>query len=294
MATIRFTSTEREPALDMFSYQSGLAEFLFSYTNASANTTSFRFFNSASDSTTFSGTGFVYDFVQGEVDGARAGTITSVTTVFGGQTTLSVMGLSVSANTFSDFLNAGRSRDAFNLFIAGNDAIFGGTQGDSLIGGRNNDTLRGGAGEDLLFGGTENDMLYGGADNDRMAGGSGNDTFFGGLGRDTMNGDAGRDAFVFNTALISTQRDRITDFVAADDVIRLENAVFKAFATLGTIQQSQFYVGVAAQDAQDRIIYDRAEGVLSYDRDGTGAAQAVVFALVNPGTALGYLDIVII
>jgi serralysin len=79
-----------------------------------------------------------------------------------------------------------------------------------------------------------------------------------------------------------------------DDVIKLDHAVFTAFKTLGTMVESRFHIGVAAQDAGDRIIYDKAEGVLSYDRDGIGGVDAVVFAHVDPGTLLGFRDIVII
>jgi Ca2+-binding RTX toxin-like protein len=185
--------------------------------------------------------------------------------------------------------------------FAGNDTVFGYNGDDTLFGGSGDDKLYGLEGHDDLFGGADNDSLFGGVGSvfspewvNKLFGGAGDDDLTGGSGIDRLVGGAGRDVFVFKTALRSAQHDTITDFRAVDDVIRLDNIVFTAFTTLGTMLATRFHVGVAAADAGDRIIYDRAEGVLSYDRDGTGSAAAVIFAVVDPGTALGYQDIVII
>jgi serralysin len=69
----------------------------------------------------------------------------------------------------------------------------------------------------------------------------------------------------------------------------LENAVFTALSD-GTLGAGQFVTGAAAQDAQDRIIYNNATGALFYDSDGTGAVAAIQFADVTPGLALTNLD----
>jgi Ca2+-binding RTX toxin-like protein len=294
MAIMRFTSTPTEPGLDMLAYQADLVELLFAYENVAGTSAALKFFNDSANQTVFSGTGFKYDLVNGYLAGANAGTVNSIMAVYNGQTALSITGLFMSANAFSDFVNAGLSASAFALIIGGNDEIVGGTQGDTLIGGIGQDTITGGTGGDSLIGGVGNDNLFGGSGGDNLRGGSDADVLFGGLGADELRGGGGRDVFVFNTALGSTQRDTITDFTAVDDVIKLDNAIFAAFTTLGTMLATRFHIGVAAADAGDRIIYDRAEGVLSYDRDGTGSAAAVIFALVDPGTALGYQDFVII
>ena len=115
-----------------------------------------------------------------------------------------------------------------------------------------------------------------------------------------MTGGAGYDYFVFDSALnTATNVDRITDFSPADvlspgDTIRLENAIFTALATPGRLAAAAFHTGAAAHDASDRIIYNSASGVLSYDADGTGAAAAIHFATLSPALAITNADFVVI
>ena len=53
--------------------------------------------------------------------------------------------------------------------------------------------------------------------------------------------------------------------------------------------------GTAAQDADDRIIYDPATGWLYYDRDGSGASGvAIHFATVHEGMNVTASDFVVI
>jgi serralysin len=53
-------------------------------------------------------------------------------------------------------------------------------------------------------------------------------------------------------------------------------------------------IGAAAQDAQDRIIYNSATGALLYDSDGVGGAAAVQFAELSAGLALTNLDFLVV
>ena len=53
--------------------------------------------------------------------------------------------------------------------------------------------------------------------------------------------------------------------------MRLENSVFTELAT-GTLSGGAFYIGTAAHDASDRIIYNKTTGALSYDFNGNGPA----------------------
>ena len=103
----------------------------------------------------------------------------------------------------------------------------------------------------------------------------------------------GYDTFVFDSALNSGV-DRITDFSQVGDTIRLENAVFTALNTAGTLSSSAFYAGTAAHDATDRIIYNAATGALSYDTDGSGAAAPIQFALLGTGLHLTASDFIVI
>ncbi|MFN3390034.1 MAG: hypothetical protein ACK40O_14020, partial [Allosphingosinicella sp.] len=104
---------------------------------------------------------------------------------------------------------------------------------------------------------------------------------YGKLGNDVLEGGGGADGFMFDTALSATSNvDTIVDFSVADDTIHLSRSVFKAIAADGTLAESAFRTGTAAQDADDRIVYDGATGRIFYDADGSGAGAAVLFATV--------------
>lgn len=105
-------------------------------------------------------------------------------------------------------------------------------------------------------------------------------------GRIDGTGNAGanavHDACRFATALSSaTNVDRIGGFVAADDTIQLENAIFTPLVATGTLA------------AEDRILYDALTGQLWYDSDGTGAAAKLLFATLIGAPPLGAADFVV-
>ena len=60
----------------------------------------------------------------------------------------------------------------------------------------------------------------------------------------------------------------------------LDDAVFSTLSA-GALSATAFTTGTAAGDADDRIIYDAGTGSLYYDSDGTGAAAAVLFAVLD-------------
>ena len=66
--------------------------------------------------------------------------------------------------------------------------------------------------------------------------------------------------------------------IAAATVLRI---IFAALTTPGTLSAAEFHLGTAAHDFDDRIIFDAATGNLFYDRDGTGSAAAVRFAVLS-------------
>lgn len=155
------------------------------------------------------------------------------------------------------------------------------------------DTLLGDGGANAIWGGAGDDRLYGRLGADTIYGGSGNDILIGNEGNDVLVGGAGKDCFDFDRALGASNVDRIADFVAADDTIRLDDAVFSAM-TAGALSSRAFGIGSTATSAAQRILYNPTSGQIFYDADGSGSGAAVLFATVAPGTALSAADFVVI
>jgi serralysin len=129
--------------------------------------------------------------------------------------------------------------------------------------------------------------LAGNGGDDRLVGGAGNDVLVGGPGNDILTGSGGHDAFVFrNTLDRDTNVDRILDFTPADDVIRIDNAVFAGLSA-GALSPGAFRIGPEAADPSDRIVYNRSNGVLLFDANGNAAGGVTRFAILDPGLDLG-------
>ena len=142
------------------------------------------------------------------------------------------------------------------------------------------------AGNDSFNGtGGTSGPIHGGDGDDRIIGGKGNDSIFGGFGADRLSGGPGRDHFVFDTAFhffnVDFYIDRITDFSVPLDTIDLKHSLFLGANAAGKLPASMFFVGAAAHDSTDRIIYDPANGFLWYDADGKGGAHANHFATLG-------------
>ncbi|BCH28243.1 hypothetical protein MesoLjLc_01730 [Mesorhizobium sp. L-8-10] len=213
--------------------------------------------------------------------------------------------------------------NTLNNVITGNalaNTLNGGTGADRLVGGAGNDTYYvdnardvvvevAGQGTDRVISSVnhtlatyvENLTLTGSAVwgtgntlNNVVVGTAGNNVLSGGWGNDTLTGGAGSDTFLFNTSLNRTTNvDRITDFNVAADTIRLDNAAFKGLAE-GWLAAGAFHTGAAAAHAQDRIIYNKATGAISFDADGSGSGAAIHFATVSAGLALTSGDFFVI
>jgi serralysin len=127
-----------------------------------------------------------------------------------------------------------------------------------------------------------------------VEGNAGANVINGGAGNDTLYGDGGADSFLFNTMLnAATNVDRLVDFNVAADTIHLENAVFTNLPG-GALAAGAFTVGAAAQDADDRIIYNAATGALTYDSNGSAAGGATMFALLPTSLALTHADFLVV
>lgn len=204
----------------------------------------------------------------------------------------------------------------------GDDAISGGSGKDKIVGGsgRGNDKYDGGSGVDEVLyksatkaivvdlakhkaSGTEigKDTLRGIED---VVGGAGGDTIrgdghanmFDGLnGKDSLTGGGGRDTFLFSTKLGAKNVDTITDFKHDADLIALDDAIF---ASIGpSLSRGEFFAkagATKAHDGNDRIIYDKSTGRLSYDDDGKGGHAAIHFATLAGKPTLDHGDFVIV
>lgn len=142
-------------------------------------------------------------------------------------------------------------------------------------------------------GNTLNNLLIGNDGNNRLDGGKGSDTLDGGLGNDTLVGGKGLDVFVFDTALGSSNVDTISSFSTRDDTIQLSLSIFDDLLGTGVLASSEFFIGSAAHDADDRIIYDNTTGALYYDLDGNGAEAATQFAILGTSLSLTVNDFIV-
>ena len=146
-----------------------------------------------------------------------------------------------------------------------------------------------------LTGNNAANSLAGAGGSDSLVGGNGADTLDGGTGNDMLTGSAGKDKYDFTVAATAGNADTIVDFIAIDDMIRLDNDVFTAFAAENVkLAGKAFYAGAAAHDSTDRIIYNSATGNLYYDADGTGAASMKLFATLTGTPALTEADFFIL
>jgi Ca2+-binding RTX toxin-like protein len=145
-----------------------------------------------------------------------------------------------------------------------------------------------------LTGNSLDNILLGNAGKNTLRGGSGDDDLDGGKGNDIFVGGAGEDTFCFSTPLSSSRNvDRIVDFRPGADLIELDSRVFKALAP-GELWAGSFAIGRSARDSSDRIVYNAANGSLSYDPDGAGGRTGIKFAQLKPGLALDAFDFFVV
>ena len=221
-------------------------------------------------------------------------------------------------------------RNVENVFGgSGADTLIGDASANSLSGGDGGDILRGGLGADVLDGGAGADLadyrdktssvvvtlngsssvavsvggvtedtirniekVFGGSAADRLTGDAAANLLSGCGGNDILDGGSGSDTFQFDFALDPASNvDTILNF-SAGDKISLDSAVFDALPP-GALSNAAFFSASganAAQDSDDRIIYDSDSGALYYDADGLGGVSAVQFAVINMHPALSTGD----
>ena len=136
------------------------------------------------------------------------------------------------------------------------------------------------------------DSLFGTAGADQILGNGGADYLYGRGGADQLTGGAGKDKFVFDTKFDGTI-DEILDFNPKEDAFYLDNAIFTALTGGSLSDPKRIFrtnledgAGAKPNDSNDFLIYDKTTGNLSYDADGNGAGEAIVFAHLQPGLDL--------
>jgi Ca2+-binding RTX toxin-like protein len=191
---------------------------------------------------------------------------------------ITTVSYTLSAGQEIETLSAADQNGTVALDLAGND------YGQLIFGTNGTNTMSGNGGADQLVG-------FGG--DDILLGGDGDDLLNGGAGHDVLNGGAGADLFVFADALGGSNVDAIQDFASGADRILLDHNVFSGLST-GALASSAFVLGTAAQDADDRIVYNQATGELWFDADGNGAGAAVLFATLAPSATLAASDFAVV
>lgn len=232
----------------------------------------------------------------------------------------------------SDTLNGGAGND---LLIGdyGNDRLNGGAGNDMMKGGMGNDIYHlnssgdkvvelvgegvdtvessmswvlGAHLEKLILTGVINangtgnslgNILVGNNGHNILNGAGGNDILIGGRGTDSLIGGAGKDSFRFNSLLDRVVNvDTIKDFSSKDDVIQLNNAIFKKLGAAGQLKAAYFKASTTgkATDSNDYIVYETDSGKLFYDADGSGKGAAIQFALIGAHPKIDISDFLVI
>lgn len=150
------------------------------------------------------------------------------------------------------------------------------------------DTMTGAGANDVLGGFDGDDQLAGEGGRDRLSGDGGDDVIAGGTGRDRLAGGSGSDQFWFNVTTGNRNADRISDFGRGADTMVLDSTIFTKIGAM--LDAAEFDIGASASSADTRIIYDDSTGNLYFDRDGTGAFNQRLFAVVDAGTTLSEAD----
>jgi Ca2+-binding RTX toxin-like protein len=252
-----------------------------------------------------------------DFDGAAGG---------GSHVSSGVAGIVLGNNSANNLTGISAAHVMFGL--GGNDTLNDGPGGDTMYGGIGNDTYNvrsaadtvvenSGQGtdtvrtslsyalpdnvENLVLTGSGATTAIGNGSNNTITGNSGANVLDGGLGLDRLTGGGGADTFVFNTALDAvTNVDTITDFRHAQaDKIALDHTIFTALSAPqidGSLLPSDFYASTngAAHAATDFLLYNTKTGVLSYDPDGNGSAEAIHIATLSNHAALTAHDFLIV
>ncbi|MEH1950505.1 MAG: calcium-binding protein [Nostoc sp.] len=148
--------------------------------------------------------------------------------------------------------------------------------------------------ERLEIAGTQSDdLIVGGNGNDTLDGSAGNDILIGGKGNDSLNGGSGTDTFAFNS--FNEGIDRLDDFNAINELIRVSVAGFGGGLSPGSLSANQFTIGASATTSTERFIYNDVTGALFFDQDGSASSfTQIQFAQLSVGLSLTKNNFVVV
>lgn len=199
-----------------------------------------------------------------------------------------------------DLMFGGAGRDTYLVYDLGDvvdEAVTGSNGIDKIVTFASFFDL---ADSDQVKGAVENlELVYGNSGwgnslKNVMVGNAGKNSLDGKLGNDVLTGGGEADRFLFTTALNAAKnRDKITDFVHGTDKIVLENAIFTSLAKKGGLPTANFAINNPG-DANDFIVYNTTNGILSYDADGNGAGAGIPFVTLTGVPGLTQADVVVI
>ena len=179
--------------------------------------------------------------------------------------------------------------------------------------------ITGKSGKDTLYGSADNDIINGLGGNDKLYGLAGDDTLNGGSGKDILFGGDGADTFVFETSFKKGHFDQIRDFKSGEDKILIDLDALKGFKVKaskndlldfakkgasgkkssvgldkvfkeGKLEKKFFTVGAASKDGNDYLVYNKKNGMVYLDADGSGGAKPIEILKLKPGAALAFSD----
>lgn len=159
-------------------------------------------------------------------------------------------------------------------------------------------TILGTAKNDKLVGGAYDDLISGLAGNDKLYGNAGNDKLNGGLGKDVLYGGQGKDTFIFDTPIKKGQFDQVADFNSADDTLQFKLSALKSFKIkafkAGKMNKKFFTLGDKPKDGNDYIYYNKKNGFVYLDNDGSGHKKGMEILKLKPGLKLTADDFLLI
>ena len=234
--------------------------------------------------------------------------------VFGGAGNDSLIGRSTDVH-----LNGGAGDDRLNS-VFGEGTVLSGGKGNDILGLTNlgNATLSGGAGTDIAhFGQSVNaslltgtavsaagtvrlsgiEGLTGSSQNDTLIGDAGdNQLYGGGFGSDVITTGGGADTLLI--AFFEGGTSHVTDFNHASDSIGLNGFTYPAGLPLGALDPSRLVFGSFATAPTPTILgpeffYDRSNGNLWFEKDGTGSTSVVLAMVFDNHPILNASDFIV-